>query len=178
MPASYFNPRPPRGGRPETSETSALSLLFQSTPSARRATVYSLARFSELSDFNPRPPRGGRLGCAVVDSIVRIFQSTPSARRATARKTKSINLSQFQSTPSARRATGKPKSLKKPEPISIHALREEGDAFAVACSIAPVYFNPRPPRGGRPAWRATRPDSDVFQSTPSARRATWRWNSV
>ena len=33
--------------------------------------------------------------------------------------------------------------------ISIHALREEGDAFAVACSIAPVNFNPRPPRGGR-----------------------------
>ena len=35
----YFNPRPPRGGRPDKVLLSKLHLLFQSTPSARRATV-------------------------------------------------------------------------------------------------------------------------------------------
>ena len=80
-------------------------------------------------------------------------------------------------------------------PISIHALREEGDTAASSFSMASMYFNPRPPRGGRPASFATgsainlisihalreEGDSPVlaidrstvkFQSTPSARRAT------
>ena len=58
-------------------------------------------------------------------------------------------LSLFLSTPSARRATAYYYSYNKLYNISIHALREEGDAFAMAFSIAPVYFYPRPPRGGR-----------------------------
>ena len=33
--------------------------------------------------------------------------------------------------------------------ISIHALREEGDASASSTSTAPPNFYPRPPRGGR-----------------------------
>ena len=58
--------------------------LFQSTPSARRATRSRSISFCAASNFNPRPPRGGRprdlhpLGGGVP------FQSTPSARRATA----------------------------------------------------------------------------------------------
>ena len=35
-------------------------LVFQSTPSARRATVPSLIQLLESVDFNPRPPRGER----------------------------------------------------------------------------------------------------------------------
>ena len=35
--------------------------------------------------------------------------------------------------------------------ISIHALREEGDAVCVALSMIRLHFYPRPPRGGRPA---------------------------
>ncbi len=34
--------------------------------------------------------------------------------------------------------------------ISIHAIREEGDVQASAPAAPPRYFNPRPPRGGRP----------------------------
>ena len=83
-----------------------------------------------------------------------------------------------------------------PEPdISIHALREEGDRSrhrpvptpsrfqstpsarrATRTSLhrraCPRYFNPRPPRGGRPNAAVSEPEADVFQSTPSARRAT------
>ena len=58
------------------------------------------------------------------------------------------------------------------EVISIHALREEGD-FSVAL-LAPDWcdFNPRPPRGGRLSCACAHVRTCVFQSTPSARRAT------
>ena len=101
--------------------------------------------------FYPRPPRGGRqykfkwlpggLG----------FLSTPSARRATAGfAVCGFLLGIFLSTPSARRATRRAQRAGRPEDISIHALREEGDFTG---------------------W-ATLPASTEFLSTPSARRAT------
>ena len=34
-------------------------------------------------------------------------------------------------------------------PISIHALREEGDRSVETADTRPPYFYPRPPRGGR-----------------------------
>ena len=78
--------------------------------------------------------------------------------------------------------------------ISIHALREEGDARHGVPTHSARYFYPRPPRGGRPS-KGLRPisSSDIsihalreegdpvrcfikanlqFLSTPSARRAT------
>ena len=101
----------------------------------------------------------------------------------------------FQSTPSARRATEKALRYKLAKWISIHALREEGDDGTLMQSTDPTNFNPRPPRGGRPPKRdvehgkhhisihALREEGDfpstlikytftIFQSTPSARRAT------
>ena len=83
------------------------------------------------SDFNPRPPRGGRHRfCRADDRHDHQFQSTPSARRAT-----------------------KPLVVVGIAiPISIHALREEGDP-------TDIY---------------TIANALVFQSTPSARRATQR----
>ena len=85
------------------------------------------------------------------------------------------NFEKFLSTPSARRATGKdgsiglsvdisihalreegdvpyPFGFRIISPISIHALREEGDIMTFPLSTGPLYFYPRPPRGGRP-WR-------------------------
>ena len=147
--------------------------VFQSTPSARRATYAHSLILPSLSDFNPRPPRGGRhVINKFIDAITR-FQSTPSARRATGHAPGKVPLSV----------------------ISIHALREEGDAFSLRCDRTQGNFNPRPPRGGRPGagrsptaaqWisiHALREEGDVqlalnrsikikFQSTPSARRAT------
>ena len=80
--------------------------VFQSTPSARRATSgYSACR-AGLRNFNPRPPRGGRHGKVGATTISSLFQSTPSARRATATET----------------------NLRTRQQISIHALREEGDS--------------------------------------------------
>ena len=82
------------------------------------------------------------------------------------------------------------------EHISIHALREEGDALfpvlfdfyvqflstpsarrATRKAKVPQHrgtenFYPRPPRGGRPNCRHCRRSGFRFLSTPSARRAT------
>ena len=100
---------------------------FLSTPSARRATcqhsqdkdsksisIHALREEGDLmgrvsmpqgKDFYPRPPRGGRLGA---------YEQLGTAEK-------------FLSTPSARRATLASYGIKCDIPISIHALREEGD---------------------------------------------------
>ena len=107
----------------------------------------------------------------------------------------SVQTSKFLSTPSARRATPVSQRLHHHLPISIHALREEGDFLIRIITSIRLYFYPRPPRGGRRAVHrsdhgqqpisihALREEGDVptsrpkrtarvFLSTPSARRAT------
>ena len=100
---------------------------FLSTPSARRAT------FAEPSSFR----------------VVQ-FLSTPSARRATDNSLILHPCHEFLSTPSARRATDLPVDCHGSRNISIHALREEGDATRMAARARLANFYPRPPRGGRP----------------------------
>ena len=56
--------------------------------------------------------------------------------------------------------------------ISIHALREEGDLQYSGTHRPSLNFYPRPPRGGRPAFKRDMPIVVIFLSTPSARRAT------
>ena len=58
-------------------------------------------------------------------------------------------------------------------PISIHALREEGDCIGRLPHRHNRDFYPRPPRGGRPLMMDWMPCPALFLSTPSARRATW-----
>ena len=101
----------------------------------------------------------------------------------------------FLSTPSARRATFCGGSGGSGWPISIHALREEGDAYepfhlrekieisihalreegdplqSPPCALLSNFY-PRPPRGGRPLQIRLDETADRFLSTPSARRAT------
>ena len=102
-------------------------------------------------DFYPRPPRGGRLTYKTAAFVWVKFLSTPSARRATAKGAKNEKPSgNFYPRPprGGRRPGDVTNSIKSR--ISIHALREEGDA-------------PLTSSGGRPS---------AFLSTPSARRAT------
>ena len=124
--------------------------IFQSTPSARRATegnetlyrhhIISIHALREegdrasrrhgqsLRDFNPRPPRGGRLWPHTVRHTHHHFNPRPPRGG----RQLSTNFPSYQFL------------------ISIHALREEGDL-----TMMPAMT--RPPK---------------FQSTPSARRAT------
>ena len=149
-PHIHFYPRPPRGGRRARHGSKRRWKKFLSTPSARRATarctvevtVYRLflstpsARRATSSRyfsregsvyFYPRPPRGGRPTKIPGSGRAKTFLSTPSARRATA---------------GLRRQSGR-------LPISIHALREEGDPSSPSMQRRHRYFYPRPPRGGR-----------------------------
>ena len=57
--------------------------------------------------------------------------------------------------------------------ISIHALREEGDAIGASARPKRQNFYPRPPRGGRPRKQQRAGPHGRFLSTPSARRATY-----
>ena len=123
-----FYPRPPRGGRLTLLPFHSSGSAFLSTPSARRATVcltscilcflISIHALREEGDhgipckwaltenFYPRPPRGGRQSGSIPPHPMAVFLSTPSARRATRNASAWIHQ----------------------DLISIHALREEGDA--------------------------------------------------
>ena len=195
----HFYPRPPRGGRLERVTLQLISAIFLSTPSARRATRKARATSTPLFNFYPRPPRGGRLTFDTVELENFVFLSTPSARRATyqtailygsskflstpSARRATLNLSeyvdeswQFLSTPSARRATASRLRPVRNGQISIHALREEGDARKRSPRWTLSYFYPRPPRGGRLYIEAEKAGTEAFLSTPSARRATRQRN--
>ena len=101
-----------------------------------------------------------------------IFLSTPSARRATCACPRRTRHAQFLSTPSARRATRDPHRAGGGYRISIHALREEGDAARRLAPFSLSNFYPRPPRGGRRRDLCVLHRAEIFLSTPSARRAT------
>ena len=101
-------------------------------------------------DFYPRPPRGGRL--PPFANIGKVFRFLP--------------------TPSARRATEHFGQQRDRQPISTHALREEGDISSEWGTVAYRAFLPTPS-----ARRATGVIYDMFSEseflpTPSARRAT------
>ena len=102
---------------------------FQSTPSVGRATYKSPRVNLRYQHFNPRPPWGGRPRLSPASAVLRLFQSTPSVGRATCAITELISVLR----------------------ISIHALRGEGDKKANENLSPTLYFNPRPPWGGRPA---------------------------
>ncbi len=147
----HFYPRPPRGGRRFAHACRPLFGGFLSTPSARRATAKRCQPSGGKENFYPRPPRGGRHFRLVDVAPSCIFLSTPSARRAT-RVLILVRGRGF---------------------ISIHALREEGDAQKWAFEhLGEEHFYPRPPRGGRRRTPRHRSQSREFLSTPSARRAT------
>ena len=175
-------------------------ISFLSTPSARRATPSLCWRASARCYFYPRPPRGGRLLVLWYNDDVKRFLSTPSARRATIDEINDHIHKLFLSTPSARRATNRrPRLCVRrryfyPRPprggrhhqfsagewagnISIHALREEGDARCPFPHAArPISIHALREEGDELAAGVSR---FIFQflSTPSARRATQgAWN--
>ena len=125
----HFNPRSPRGERRVCNRLASVFVAFQSTLSARRATL------------NRR----------LINHLLIKFQSTLSARRATIVFVDDENgLENFnpRSPRGERRLTELATTVF--EWISIHALREESDSWNVLCQRnVHIYFNPRSPRGER-----------------------------
>ena len=169
-----FQSTPPARGATGQNAQRAGAYLFQSTPPARGATAPA-DDFCEIEDISIHAPReGGDPGNRQISSVRVRFQSTPPARGATSYSSAvSTPYSLFQSTPPARGATNGSVLFILGIDISIHAPREGGrrmpNGYSGIClkfqSTPPArggdekevqrhafrgYFNPRPPRGGRP----------------------------
>ena len=173
-------------------------LMVISIHALRKEGDSSLELAKQMTEnFYPRPPQGGRPGQAPASVCGRMISIHALRKEGDeGAHQHHVLIPEFLSTPSARRATRRQHRAPGVPGISIHALRKEGDPpCPLGRGSIAVYFYPRPPQGGRPrltpsrpatcsisihalrkegdaAWRATRPNSEVFLSTPSARRAT------
>ena len=87
---------------------------------------------------------------------------------------RSSSVVRFLSTPSARRATLEALRVILGVEISIHALREEGDASTPCCRSPAVRFLSTPSARRATTYTEYMNMMNEFLSTPSARRATWR----
>ena len=147
---SNFYPRPPRGGRPVTTDTLFIPRRFLSTPSARRATIQQrhkntgnpISIHALREEGDPQQSKHWHRRSR--------FLSTPSARRATLACGAECGIpANFYPRP-PRGGRHRPGAAELLEwLISIHALREEGDEVGPLLSACPDNFYPRPPRGGR-----------------------------
>ena len=193
-----FNPRPPRGGRPERIQQSDQALAVSiHAPRAGGDLVAPLSTRSliDVSIHAPRaggdaalpptgrelcvsihaPRAGGDSKSASCRKRVHMFQSTPPARGAT-RSPFRLLLSRNSFNPRPPRG-GRPeldRSTGGHTPVSIHAPRAGGDSpyrRRIRGDSEASRFNPRPPRGGRRSGIVP-VTSCVFQSTPPARGAT------
>ena len=127
----HFYPRPPRGGRRRCCSSPHQDHQFLSTPSARRATVAGLIdNDSHVISIHALREEGDCIpGAAPADG--RQFLSTPSARRAThPRQRPAASPVHFYPRPPRGGRLLHPAYLVSGEPISIHALREEGDILS------------------------------------------------
>ena len=215
-----FYPRPPRGGRPLPAQKLfaqtiiSIHALREEGDTTRKTkypdfsiSIHALREegdiFRQFRHLKKRAisihalrEEGDRVHKYFETAAFR-FLSTPSARRATWLIERKIEQHEnfYPRPPRGGRLADVDKVVAQPG-ISIHALREEGDAPA-QCGNAPDIiflstpsarratvrntigavilagnFYPRPPRGGRPIAGWSCSAQLRFLSTPSARRAT------
>ena len=146
-----FNPHTPRGVRlPIKVDAYSVRGIFQSTHPARGATGARRLERRPVFISIHTPREGCDRSASTPISTYGEFQSTHPARGATGYSISTTAMYIFQSTHPARGATG---PLSAPQP---------------GCG----YFNPRTPRGVRPAPAPKSEDELVFQSTHPARGAT------
>ena len=191
-----FNPRPPCGGRPgaKSADTAAQKIsihVLRVEDDGREG-----GGAGDEPDFNPRPPCGGRRRIVHRQhSMFQQFQSTSSVWRTTLAPPCVRGAADFNPRPPCGGRPGLGWAAQMRPYISIHVLRVEDDAlchalpggarlFQSTSSVwrttprprdggeARVYFNPRPPCGGRHGIVMHTPERDVFQSTSSVWRTT------
>ena len=167
-----FNPRPPRGGRPQLSAVTPQEGTLQSTPPARGATTNNRYAYGNTSISIHAPREGGDHTEPDTAHIRFISIHAPREGGDVAWSEKVKDRETFQSTPPARGATMIVRRLTPLECISIHAPREGGD------SIIPNQRNfinisiHAPREGGDQGSTIHYPCAKLFQSTPPARGAT------
>ena len=124
---SYFNPRAPRGARPQHTRSRVPLSSFQSTGPSRSPTCHVIHGRLISAHFNPRAPRGARPHRARRECSRRYFN--PRAPRG-------ARLDLFRSS-------------RKKRPISIHGPLAEPDLSRRVLRQGAHHFNPRAPRGAR-----------------------------
>ena len=126
----HFNPRPPRGGRPLGPRGLGRDLDISIHAPRAGGDLRPQRRAARVHHFNPRPPRGGRRPFADLVPIKRYDISIHAPRAGG-----DVVLA----------------DVGGGHDISIHAPRAGGDRGPPSCASGSPNFNPRPPRGGRPA---------------------------
>ena len=168
-----FNPRPPRGGRHSTQRLKLASSLFQSTPSARRTTEKA-AQAKQDTEISIHALRGeSDLLWNHFQNLMGQFQSTPSAGRATAGPPMPFPCrSDFNPRPPRGERHRACRGQAACRSISIHALREESDGRRVQHTGATSISIHALREEGDEVINEAYSGGGLFQSTPSARRAT------
>ena len=149
-PAQDFYPRPPRGGRLQTScDSSQATNFYPRPPRGGRPRQPIVMRFHGY--FYPRPPRGGRRSAPLFRPSSRnyFYPRPPRGGRRQARSGRQVA-----------------------QDISIHALREEGDYTVQIVHVGAVISIHALREEGDGSFSQFILDLDTFLSTPSARRAT------
>ena len=143
-----FNPRPPRGGRPNSANPNTLFFVFQPTPSSRRATDQIGSAEKTIAISTHALLAEGDLEQLLTDAQLAISTHALLAEgdlrgaqveRAGAISTHAL-LAEGDSVGDAAGAHNG---------ISTHALLAEGDRARRWVPLVSWHFNPRPPRGGR-----------------------------
>ena len=190
----YFYPRPPRGGRHTKSRYAGNTVIFLSTPSARRATqqaghsrrqmeisIHALREEGDYELEHPGRPQaisihalreeGDTRQAGLMQKATYFYPRPPrGGRRYAVRCVKSEQ--KFLSTPSARRAT-RSRPLRSRFPCYFYPRPPRGGRRSTSSYRVPGRdFYPRPPRGGRLVIPSPFGSMLIFLSTPSARRAT------
>ena len=116
----------------------------------RRATSVVCLHTHLTSDFNPRSPWGERPSITCVHLPFALFQSTLSVRRATNYPRQILNIPCISIHALREESDAYEYTLPKAIKISIHALREESDNLKNIDIWNLRDFNPRSPWGERP----------------------------
>ena len=143
--AEFQSTCPARGTTKAAEEAKAEAEQFQSTCPARGTTRASAAAPPPPRNFNPRAPRGARLRQISPRNFGTRFQSTCPARGTTFIR----------------------ECLEAERRISIHVPREGHDSATERGTCAMCDFNPRAPRGARPAaMRRVSEEPDISIHVP------------
>ena len=194
-PRPFQSTLPARGATVSCSHEFNCFTRFQSTLPARGATIHKRIHFllPPISIHAPRegsdalvdmqdevkklfqstlPARGATYTQRGDDHGRYLFQSTLPARGATTDWQYGLTRDGFQSTLPARGATSHDATTVHAAKISIHAPREGSDGSVNGAVVGRHHFNPRSPRGERPAIAGAGSAAAEFQSTLPARGAT------
>ena len=171
MGCGHFNPRPPCGGRPTERCCGGRHFIFQSTSSVWRTTFVPAKRSLNFGisihvlrvEDDPELLTGGHQRKISIH-VLRVEDDTAGRAQVQPHRI-SIHVLRVEDDQSGLlRSAGRQ--------ISIHVLRVEDDSAWATAARTALYFNPRPPCGGRQYSQWAMVGMALFQSTSSVWRTT------